>query len=175
MSAKKDKPGSKIQQLVHDYLLDEGILRQRIKDPKIEFGYQFAFPPGPQPQMMAVFKPKDKDFLIIQIGTQMAEPHVKALQSLEDKQMNFFIEMRKILLLKNLLFRIDVQNYRYEISDQVFLNKSGTISKNDLFKLIRKVFSVAAYLNMLLGEYTSGKIKPEDFSKESGSDFTLYS
>ncbi len=172
MSAKKD---SKIQQLVHDYLLDEGILRQRIKDPKIEFGYQFSFPPGPQGQMMAVFKPKEKDFLIVQIGTKISEPHVKALKSLEEKQMNFFVDMRKILLLKNLLFRIDIQNYLYEISDQVFLNRSSTISKNDLFKLIRKVFSMAAYLNMLLGEYTSGKVKPEDFSKESGSEFTLYS
>ena len=83
--------------------------------------------------------------------------------------------LRKILLLKNLLFRIDVQNFRYEISDQIFLTQAGTISKNNLFKIIRKVFSIAAYCNVLLGEYTSGKVKPEDFTKTGGSDFSLYS
>lgn len=171
MSAK----GSKIKDLVQEYLLDEEILRKKIDDPKIEFGFQFSFPPGPGGQMMAVFKPKGKDILIVQIGTQISEPHQQALNDLDDKKLNFFIGLRKVLLLKNLLFRIDVQNFRYEISDQIFLNKSATISKNVLFKMIRKVFSTAAYCNVMLGEYTSGKIKPEDFSKETGADFSLYS
>jgi len=166
---------SKIKHLIREFLLEEEILRKNIEDPKIDFGFQFTFPPGPRGQMMAVFKPKPKEILIVQIGTQISEPHQKALNALDDKKMNFFIDLRKILLLKNLLFRIDVQNFRYEISDQLFLNKSGTLSKNALFKIIRKVFSIAAYCNVMLGEYTSGKVKPEDFAKTTGSDFSLYS
>lgn len=176
---------SKIKHLVREFLLDEGILRNKISDPKIDFGFQFAFPPGvdkkknPIGQAMAVFKPKDKELIIIQLGTQISQPHVTALNSLKEKEMLFFIELRKFLLLKNLLFRIDVQNHRYEISEQIFISKGGNISKNSFYKNIRKVFSCAAYCNMILGEFCSGKVKPEDFSKSknfgSGSGFSLYS
>ena len=38
---------SKIKNLIREYLLDEGILRENVKDPKIEFGFSFIFPPGP--------------------------------------------------------------------------------------------------------------------------------
>ncbi len=70
-----------------------------------------------------------------------------------------------------------VQKFRYEISDQIFLKKEGTISKNSFFKSIRKVFTCAAYSNMILTEYCMGKIKPGDYSKSKDftSDFSLYS
>ena len=123
---------------------------------------------------MAVLKPLKKDLIIISLGTQIADAHNKALG---DKRMNFFIDLRKILLLKNLLFRIDVQNSRYEINEQIFFNKNKLISKNKFFRTIRKVFSASAYCNILIGDYCSGKVKPADFdkSKDFSSDFSLYS
>ncbi|TFF97505.1 MAG: DUF2299 domain-containing protein [Promethearchaeota archaeon] len=171
---------SKIEHLIREYLLDEGILRERLKDPKIEFGFQFAFPPGKISKIMFVIKPKKKDLIIITIGTQISDPHINALNSLtKNKKMQFFIELRKSFLLKDVYFRINIQNYRYEISDQIFLKQDGTISKNSFFKSIRKVFNSAAYSNIILEEYCSEKIKPEDFTKTkeftSGTDFSLYS
>ncbi|MHA1147301.1 MAG: DUF2299 family protein [Promethearchaeota archaeon] len=167
---------SKLKYSIREYLLDEQILRGNIKDSKLEFGFQFTFPPGPQGQNMAIFQPKNKGLLIISLGTQISAPHVEALNSLGDnKKIQFFIDLRKFLLLKNLLFRIDISNYRYEISEQIFISKNKTITKNTLFKTIRKVFSSAAYTNILLGEHCAGKVKPEDFSKDSsGGGFSLY-
>ena len=76
-------------------------------------------------------------------------------------------------------FRINIENHRYEISDQVFLKEDGSVSKNAFFKSVRRVFNSAAYSNIILEEFCSGKIKPEDFTKPeeftSGSDFSLYS
>ena len=171
---------SKIRNLIQEYLLDEGILREKIKDQKIDFGFQFAFPPGKISKIMFVIKPKNKDLIIITIGTQISDPHINALNSLNNnKKMQFFIELRKFFLLKDVYFRISIDKYRYEISDQVFLKKDGSISKNMFFNSIRKVFNSAAYSNIILEEYCSEKIKPEDFTKAkeftSGTDFSLYS
>lgn len=172
---------SKIKHLIREYLLDEGILRQNLPDneKKLEFGFQFSFPPGPAGHLMVTYKPKNKELIVISLGTQISNPHIKALNSLEEEhKMRYFITLRKLFLLKDIFFRIDIQNYRYEISDQIFL-KEGIISKNTFFKSIRKVFTCAAYSNMILADYCSGKIKPEDFDKSkeftSGSEFSLYS
>jgi hypothetical protein len=177
---------SKILQLIQDYLLEEGLLRGKISDPKLDFGLQFIFPPGKDPlgrqigRNMVVIRPKNKNLIVVSLGVQISKPHIKALNSLENpKKMNFFMDLRKSFLLKDVFYRIDLQNYRYEISDQIFIDKDEYISKNSFFKAIRKVFTSGAYSNIILGEYCAGKLKPEDFfkSKEftSDSDFSLYS
>jgi hypothetical protein len=171
-----------IKDLIHDYLLDEGLLRKRISEPRLEFGFQFTFPPGSgapnrQGQNMVVFQPKKKeDLIIITVGTQISKPHVEALKKLNDKKIQFFMDLKKFLLLKDLFFRIDIQNYRYEISNQIFIDPENMISKNEFFNSIQKIFNSAVYSNILLGEYCSGTIKPEDLdkSKNTGMGFSLY-
>ena len=169
-----------IKNLIQDYLLEEGLLRNKIPidEKKLEFGFQFVFPPGPITQKMVVIKPKNKDLIIISNPIQISPPQVEALNALENKgKFFFFMDIRKFFLIKDVFFRIDTQNFRYEISDQMFLKKDGTISKNSFFKSVRKVFTCSAYSNMILNEYCTGKIKPEDMakSKDFTSDFSLYS
>jgi len=171
---------SNIKHLIQEYLLDEGLLRKKIPidDKKLEFGFQFIFPPSPIAQKMVVLKPKNKDLIIISNPIQIAPQQVDALNALEDnKKLQYFMDLRKFFLIRDVFFRIDTQKFRYEISDQIFLKKDGTISKNSFFKSIRKVFTCAAYSNMILTEYCIGKIKPGDFSKSKDftSDFSLYS
>jgi hypothetical protein len=177
---------SKIKHVIQEYLLDEGLLREKISDSKLDFGFQFIFPPGNDPmgrpigRRMVVIKPKNKNLIVISLGTQISKPHIDTLNSLkENRKMQFFWDLRKFFLVKDLFYRIDVNNHRYEISDQIFLSEEGTVSKNKFFKSIRRVFDGAAYSNILLGEYCSGKIKPEDFLKskdfDGGSGFSLYS
>ena len=175
-----------IKKLIQDYLLEEGLLREKINNPKLDFGFQFVFPPGNDPsgrpmgRTMVVMQPKSKDLIVISLGTQISKAHIDALNSLkENRKMKFFWDLRKFFLLKDLFYRIDVQNFRYEVSDQIFLKDDGRVSKNSLFKSIRRVFDGAAYSNIILGEFCSGKISPEDIFKTkdfaAGSDFSLYS
>jgi len=112
--------------------------------------------------------------VIISIATQISKIHIEALNSLDHKKkMQFFMDIRKHFLLKDVLYRIDIPNYRYEFS------RYEIISKNALFKAIRKIFDTMVYSNLILNEYCEGKIKPEDLDRakdfSSGSDFTLYS
>lgn len=172
-----------LEDIIRDYLLDEGILRKRINNENLEFGFQFEFPPfregsRKKGQNMVVFKPENKDIIIISIATQISPPHVKALEKGKDRKMRFFVELKKLLLLRNLFFRLDVNNYRYEMSDQIFISKEESISKNKFFDKIRKVFNIQAYSNLLLMEFCSGKIMQEDFEDsekfQSGPGFSLY-
>lgn len=171
-----------IKNLIQEYLLDVGLSINKISidDKKLDFGFQFDFPPttGPIAQKMVVLKLKNKDQIIISNPIQISHQHIKALNSLEDnRKLYFFRDIRKFFLVKDVFFRMDTQKFRYEISDQMFFKKDGTISKNSFFKSIRKVFTCSAYSNILLNEYCSGKIKPEDMakSKDFTSDFSLYS
>ena len=144
------------------------------------------FPPGKDPlgrpvgRNMVVFQPKNKHLIIISLGTQISPPHINALNSLkENKKMEYFMELRKLFLLRDMFFRIDIQNHRYEISDQIFLNQDGLVSKKSFYRSVRRVFNCAVLSNIILSEYCVGKIKPEDFTKTkeftSGPDFSLYS
>ena len=175
-----------IKFLLLEYLSDENLQPNKISDAKLEFGFQFIYPPGRDPhgrpigKGMVVFMPKNKDLLILSVGTQISPPHVEALDSLEiAKKMQFFMDIRKHFLLKDVLYRIDIQNHRYEISDQIFLSKNDSLSKNTFFSSIRRVFDAMVYSNMILSEYCVGKIKIEDVMKakdfDPASDYTLYS
>jgi len=173
MSTKKNK----IKDLIQEYLLDEGILRGKVNDPdsKFEFGFTFSFPPGQKSQGMSVLMPKGKNFILIIIQTQLSKPDRKALNSLKDnKKEQFFEDIRRFFLIKELFFRIDAQNYRYEINDQIFIEKDGSISRDSFYRSIRKIFYSYIYSTIILGTYCYGDKKP---SQESPSrfDFSLYS
>jgi len=172
MSIKK----SKIENLIQEYLLEDGLLRERLPDPKskLDFGFTFTFPPGPKSQKMSTFKPKNKNFIIISIRTQISKPQINALNSQKgDKKMQFFIDLRKFLLIKEVFFRIDIPNYEYSINDQLYLNNDGTVSKDYFFQTIRKILYCFVYSNIILGEYCSGKeIQAKKFG--SGFDLSLY-
>jgi len=169
------KKNSKIEHFIREYLLDEGFLREKITDPKLnlDFGFIFAFPSGQRGQRMSVFKPKNKNLIIISIRIQLSKPHSKALNSLEDdKNIQFFSDLRKYFLMKEVFFQIDIQNYRYEINDQLYLDNEGIVSKDSFFKTIRKVYYCFIFSNILLKEYCSGKeIKTKEFDS---FDFSLY-
>ncbi|MFX0188769.1 MAG: DUF2299 family protein [Candidatus Hodarchaeota archaeon] len=168
---------SKIEHLIREYLLDEGILREKIPDPdsKLEFGFIFSYPPRSKGNRMTIFKLKDKDSIILSLQTQMPKKEIKTFDSLKNNdKIQFFAFLRKYFINKEIYFRIDAQNYKYEISEQIFLKKDGIISKNSIFKRIRKLYSCFLFSTIILKEFCSGK---EMSSKQfvSDFDFSLYS
>ncbi|MBN1801864.1 MAG: DUF2299 family protein [Candidatus Lokiarchaeota archaeon] len=168
-----------IEMFIRTYLDEEEILRNEISNEKLEFGFMFSFPPGIEKgHMMHVFQPKKKDCVMISIGTQINSEQAKLLGSL-DEEKQFFLELKKHFVQKDVFFRIDMPNARYEIVDQIFLKNDGIISKNSLYKSIRRVFNCAMYGDILLSEYCSEKMELNDFYEpknfEPSTDFSLYS
>jgi len=164
-----------IKRLIQEYLIDEGLFKKKHDGPNITFGYQFTYPPGSKGHPLTVVNPKGKDFILISAGIQISEPYINALNSLKNnKKLQFFKELRKFLVLKNIFFRIDVQNHRYEIFEQLFLKKDGSISKNTFFKSIRYLFNCTQYSTLILDDFCSGHIKHGDKNNIIGSDYPLY-
>lgn len=163
------------KRIIREYLLDEGLLRKKASDARFEFGFQFVYPPSTKAFPMSVVKPKEKDFIVISIGIQMSKQRIDALSSLKgNKKEEFFRDLKKFFILKNVFFGIDAQNFRYEISEQIFLKESGKVSKNSFFRAIRTIFNCAAYSNIIFEQYCSGKITTEEVPNIEGKDFSLY-
>ena len=161
--------------IIRKYLSDEELLTKEVSDTRFEFGFQFGYPPSSKAYPMSVVKPKGKDFVVISIGIQMSKQMIDALNSLKDKKkQDFFTDLKKFFILKNVFFGIDAQNFRYEISEQIFLKENGSVSKNSFFKAIKIIFNCAAFSNIIFEQYCSGKITTEGFSNLEGKDFSLY-
>ena len=155
MSAKE----SLTKRMVRKYLLDEELLRKKASDDRFEFGFQFVYPPSTKAFPMSVVKPKGKDFIVISIGIQMSKQRIDALNSLKnDKKQEFFTELKKFLIIKNVFFGIDAKNLRYEISEQIFLKENGKVSKSTFYRDVRTIFNCAAYTNIIFEQYCSGKV-----------------
>ena len=151
-----EKKENKIKILIREYLMDEGLMRGNVKDPKLDFGFNFIFPGGLDPKGrqigrgFTIIKPKNKDFIEIRCGTTISPKHI---EKLGDKKKHFFAQLQKYLLSKSFFFQLDVKNNRYSIIDNIFLKKDGTISKNRFYKTIRKIFTNTIYSIVLLKEF----------------------
>jgi len=164
-----------LENSIREYLLDEGILREKRSSSDVDFGFIFSFPQGPKSQNMSVFKPKNKNSIFVVIKTQISKKHANTLNSFKgNKKFLFFNNLRKFYLTKEVYFKIDVQNFRFEIIKQIFPDINGNISKNTLFKAIQKVFYCYVFSNLLLEEYC---LKEDISQAEIGPefDFSLYS
>ncbi|MFX1411961.1 MAG: DUF2299 family protein, partial [Promethearchaeota archaeon] len=160
----------KAEELLVGYLKEEELLRKKIKDPNIEFGYIFGFPPRQQKQSMQVVHPKESDYIVISLGIQIPDVFIQALNDIEpQKKVQFYIDIRKFLLSQNFLFRFELALNRYHISDQLYFSEGGIISKDRFFKRVRNIYNASQYCTLLLEEYCMDKVdkkylKPSDLT-----------
>jgi len=152
---------TRIENLIHDYLLDEGILKEKLTSAKFDFGFIISFPLGPKSQNLSIYKPKNMNGIFITIRFQISKDKVEIFNSIEvNKKNQFFNVLRKYLLIKEVFFKFNFQNYIIEIHEQIYPSAEGFIPKNSLFKLIQKVFYCYVFCNLLIEEYCSmGEIR----------------
>jgi hypothetical protein len=147
-----------IENLIHEYLLDDGVFKEKLTSDKFDFGFIISFPPGPKSQNLSIYKPKNMNGIFITIRFQISQEKAEILNSLKDsKKYQFFNDLRKFLLIREVFFKINFQNLIIEIHEQIFPDKEGFISKNSIFKLIQKVFYCYLSSNLLLEEYLNEK------------------
>jgi len=163
-----------VENLIFEYLSAEGMFKEKLNVPNIDFGFIFSFPPGPKGQNMSVFKPSKRNFINIVIKVQLSKTHQQALNSLKNaKKYEFFNNMRKYFINKEVYFRIDKKNFMYEIIGQIFVDNDNFIPINDFFKSIQKVYYCYLFSNLLLDDYCSGK--EPSLEQSSKYDYSLYS
>lgn len=147
-----------VENLLHEYLLEAGILKNKIESDKFDFGFIISFPPGPKSQNLSVYKPKNRNGIFITIRFQISQEKAEILNSLKsNKQLQFINDLRKHLLIRDVFFKINIQNLIIEIHEHIYPDREGFISKNSLFKLIQKVFYCYLSSNLLLEDYLKEK------------------
>jgi hypothetical protein len=147
---------SELEEQIVDYCVDEGILGKKLpKDDKLEFGYEVSFPPNsPTPMKIVVLKIKDRKAITLQLATQIAPPHVEALNKGGNQMINtYFTHFKKYMLIQNLLYNIDGKNFRFIILDTIY---PDGLTQNSFYLTVRKLFNASLYVNMLLVETIQG-------------------
>ena len=158
---------SKIKALIREYLLDEGFLRENIKDPRLEFGFKFEFPQRKDPsgrpigKPFTVIKPKKKDRLEISINIGIAPETVKIFQS---RKTELFNDLKKLFLSMHVLYNIDVNNNRFNLVDVIYLDNNKLISKNAFYKSVRVLHDTVIHSFIIIGEYAKQKHDGIDFA-----------
>lgn len=166
MKRKMSSNEKKIKGLIREYLLDEGILRENIKDPRLEFGFKFEYPPGKNPlgrpigKPFTVVNPKNKDRLEILINIGIAPETIKLF---EPRKIELFNELKKLFLSMHVLYNIDVNNNRFSIIDIVYLDNNKFISKNSFYRSVRVLHDTIIHSFIIIGEYAKREHDGLDF------------
>ncbi len=169
-----EKPSKKMMELVRDWALEEGIMSKKFPSKEeLEFGFELKFPPNaPFQKNVALVCPKDKDFIVFQLGTQMSPEHVAIMKNAPpEKQVRFFSKMKKFFYQQNLLYNLDIPNLRWAVIDQVHFDG---LTKNVFFSTIRKIFNTSLYIDQILAEIILEGGGTSNQSSQTGPRSSLY-
>lgn len=144
-----------LEQKIVRYCTEEGILRTKLpENEKVEFGFNIEFPPNhPMAKMMTVLQPKDKSFIIIQIGIKISEQHLASLEKFKIKRL-FFDMLNRMLLGKNLIFKLEIKQNRFMISEQIY--EEG-LNMDVFYRNLRGIFNTSLTTNLLLTDIVARK------------------
>ena len=168
---------------IREYLLDEGFLREQIRDPKLELGYRFQFPHGKDGlgkdvgRNFTVVKEKNKDSIKISHGFHFSPDVSKAFDSLDINNKNkFMANLTSIIFIKELTFSLEFSADKkvIVIHDGIFLGGKKQISKNLFYRTIKRIYGTTMYCIALINERLGGKISIEDLPIEKKIDPSLY-
>ena len=151
-----------IEKLIHGYLLEEGVFKDKLTSERFDFGFVISFQPGSKIENLSVYKPKNMNGIFITIRFKISKEKISTLDSFKDnRKVQFLNSLRKYLLIKEVYFKFDYKEDIIEIHEQIFPDKENFISKKSLFKLIQKVFYCFLFSNQLLDEYCTKKKIPK--------------
>ncbi len=176
---------NEIKKLIHDIFIKDNLKMKIIPEEEVDFAIHFEYPPNlgeadpNKSKTLALFKPKDKNFLIMSISVQISEDHRHLLQSIgNNAQIQYLLDLRKYLLLKDVYYEINSVDMRYEISDKIFFNTNSSAVESSLHTSMHKIYNCYIYSNVLLTEILLKTLDQKDFEKDkdftSGLDYTLY-
>jgi len=144
-----------LEQKIVRYCTEEGILRMKLpENEKVEFGFNVEFPPNhPMAKTMTVLQPKDKSFIIIQIGIKISPQHLSQLEEFKLKRL-FFDMLKRMLLSKNLIFKLEIEQNRFMISEQIY---EDGLNMNAFYRYLREIFNTSLTTNLLLTDIVTRK------------------
>ena len=142
------------EQNIKNWLADEGVFREKSADDNAEFHFVIEFP---KDNVMDVVKPKGKDVLIIGCATQVSPEHVNLINNASPEiKSKFLFDVSTNLNLFLVDYELKVDQdilQQFVITDTIY---EDGLSKDALFKTIKRVFKAKLHCIMLLNyEFTN--------------------
>ena len=156
------------EELVKNWIVDEGIFREKKVDDNSDFHYIVEFP---KDNIMDVVKPKGKDFIIIACATQVSPQHLELMNDSSPKDRSKF------------LLKVNMEINRFLVDSQLAVDKSTNLlqqyvityqifddglTKNYLYDSLKRVFKAKIQCVWLI-EKTFGSVNniPSEPSNEN--------
>lgn len=145
------------EETIKDWIVDEGIFREKKLDDNADFHYIVEFP---KDNIMDVVKPREKDFIVIACATQVSPQHLELMNNTSPKERSEFLldvnmEINKFLV--DCQLAIDQNTnllQQYVITYQIF---NDGVTKNSLYDALKRVFKAKIQCVWLI-EKTFGTI-----------------
>lgn len=127
------------EQIIQNWLVNEGLFKEKIQDPNANFHYIINYPEN---HIIDIVQPNSKvDAIIIGCATQIAPEQLALMKDTSNSEKNDYIwDVRYILNSFLLDFNLQVENNelkQFLITDEIF---EDGLTKNELIKAIKKVF-----------------------------------
>ncbi|MDI9645781.1 MAG: DUF2299 family protein [Archaeoglobales archaeon] len=148
---------------VKNWLVDEGIYKDRIPDDTAKVHFLAEIPPNSQQMIDIIFPKNREDMIIIGSGIKLADEHYKALMTLKkEKREEILWEMRFTLLFLETGFQIlpsaedpQIFNFTREIY-------ADGLNKNLFMDAIKQVHRCKLYVVWMM-QKLFGKVKSENY------------
>lgn len=148
-----------IEYEIQNWLVEEGIFKQKIPDENANFHFIVNYPDG---HIIDVIQPKAKnDMIVIGCATNVSPEHAQIMESSnEKKNIKFIFDIRFIINQFLLDFELNHPNnvlQNFIITDEMYLE---AINKHNLIMSVKKVFKVKLHCVWTL-EKTFGNINKD--------------
>ena len=157
-----------LEEDIQNWLLEEGMLREKKDDESADFHFIIEFP---KDNILDVVQPKGKDCIVIGCATQVAPQHLELMSSASDKTKREFILNTQIDINKFLVdFELSINQdllQQYIITETIFIDG---LSKNEFINSIKRVFKAKIHCVWLI-EKTFGSISPQSSPSNENSMF----
>ncbi len=161
--------------MIHDYLLEEGLLREDIEHENLDFSFRFVFPEERGiNRSLIVQKVKNKNYVMIISPTTISEAQSNKFKDLEEEEKKKFLtRLVKLAHLKEVFHSFNFSNRRYVFIKKIYFKKG--VPKNIFYSTVEKLFHTTLLSHSLIQEYISNGIDDDSLSSDDGLDSNLYS
>ena len=142
--AKKPEPKKTLKQIIRKMILEESAITKEPDIPKMDFFFTIqSIKTVPKSPGFTIFKPKNGNFIEMGSKIQVHPNHLKILNADPKKREKIFTEIKRVCLIKNVLFILQPESF--VLFDRIYLESNKTISMNQFRKTFRNVLNTVFY------------------------------
>lgn len=166
------KPKKTLKQIIRKMILEESAITKEPDIPKMDFFFAVqSIKNVPKSPNFNIFKLNKATFIEMGSKIQIHPNHLKILNADPKKKKKIFTEIKRVSLIKNVLFIFQPESF--VLFDRIYLESNKTISMNQFRKTFRNVLNTVFYALDLFVNIDSSVIT--DIGDIVRGDSSLYS